>query len=253
MSKLSVCIEMVFADHPIEKRIQLAAETGANAIEFWGWKEKDLDEIERVCENVGMDISAMIGSDTPLTDPDQTERAVIDIQESIETAEEYDCSNLIITVGHERDDISRREQHNSIVNVLSQVAPEAERADVALGVEPLNTAVDHPDYYLNSSEEAFEIVNSVDSSAVGVLFDVYHQQITEGDVTRRLIDQLEDVSHVHIADNPGRQEPGTGELNYENILTTLIQEGYEDYVGCEFRPAGDHKQAIERCEEFLNQ
>lgn len=253
MPALSVCIEMVFADRPIAERIQLSAEAGADAIEFWGWKEKDLDEIERICENVDVKISAMIGSDAALTNPDQIEKAVTNIRESIETAETYNCPNLIITVGPEQDSVPRSKQQDSIVNVLSQVASEAERAGVTLGVEPLNTAIDHPDYYLFSAEEGLEIIDRVDSPAVRLLFDVYHQQITEGDVTRTLTEHLEDISHVHIADNPGRQEPATGELNYEYIINSLVKEGYEEYIGCEFRPSGDHASAIEHCAKLLNQ
>lgn len=251
MPTLSVCIEMVFADHPIEERIDRAAAAGADAIEFWGWQDKDLDAIAEVCADAGVELAAMLGADASLTDPGGTDTAVRDLERSIEVATEVGCSNLIVTVGPEQEDVDRDAQHDAIVDALSRVAPIAEDAGIALGVEPLNTAVDHPEYYLSSTAEGREIVRAVDNPAVGLLFDVYHQQITEGDVTRRLTDAVDDLTYVHIADNPGRNEPGTGELNYETILSALADAGYDGHVGCEFSPVGDDSEAVERCRDLL--
>lgn len=251
MATLSVCIEMAFTDHSFEERIELAAAAGADAVEFWGRADKDLDAVVSACEAADVDLAAMLGSDAPLTDPDGTDAAVRDMEDSIDVAAEIGCPNLIVTVGPEQDDASRDSQHEAIVEALSRVAPTAEQAGVTLAVEPLNTAVDHPEYYLSSSDEGREIVRAVDSEAVGLLFDVYHQQITEGDVTRNLTESLETLSYVHIADNPGRNEPGTGELNYDTILSALDEAGYDGYVGCEFAPVGDDTEAVEHCRELL--
>ena len=251
MVALSVCIETVDVDFPFENRIERAAAAGADAIEFWGWQDKDLDSIAVTCDRAGIELAAMLGSDAPLTDPGGTDAAVRDVERSIERATEVGCPNLIITVGPEQDDYDRDTQHDAIVEVLDRVAPTAEDAGITLCVEPLNTAVDHPEYYLSSSSEGREIVGAVDSSAVGLLFDIYHQQITEGDVTRGLTESVETLTHVHIADNPGRNEPGTGELNYEHIISALLNAGYDDYVGCEFSPVGDDAKAIGRCWDLL--
>ncbi|WP_254274584.1 hydroxypyruvate isomerase family protein [Haloarcula marina] len=251
MPSLSVCIEMVFADRPLEERIERAAAAGADAVEFWGWQDKDLDAITEVCADADVELAAMLGADAPLTDPASTDDAVHDLERSIEVAAEFGCPNLIVTVGPEQAAIDRDAQHDAIVTALSRVAPMAEDAGITLGVEPLNTAVDHPEYYLTSTAEGREIVRAVDSPAVGLLFDVYHQQITEGDVTRSLTDAVDDLTYVHVADNPGRNEPGTGELNYETILSALAETGYDGYVGCEFSPVGDDSEAVERCRDLL--
>jgi hydroxypyruvate isomerase len=251
MVTLSVCIETVDVGLPFENRIERAAAAGADAIEFWGWQDKDLDSIAVTCDRAGIELAAMLGSDAPLTDPEGTDAAVRDVERSIERATEVGCPNLIITVGPKQDDYDRDAQHDAIVEVLDRVASTAEDAGITLCVEPLNTAVDHPEYYLSSSSEGREIVGAVDSSAVGLLFDIYHQQITEGDVTRELTESVETLTHVHIADNPGRNEPGTGELNYEHIISALLDAGYDGYVGCEFSPVGDDAKAIERCRDLL--
>ena len=251
MASLSVCIEMVFAALPIAERIERAAGAGADAVEFWGWRDKDLDAIAATCADAGVDLAAMLGSDAPLTDPHGTDAAVRDLERSIEAAAEAGCPNLIVTVGPEQEGHSRDEQHDAIVEALDRVAETAADAGVTLGVEPLNTAVDHPGYYLSSASEGREIVRAVDSPAVGLLFDVYHQQITEGDVTRGLTESVDDLTYVHLADNPGRNEPGTGELNYETILSALREAGYDGYVGCEFSPVGDDAAAVEHCRKLL--
>ncbi|RKD88879.1 TIM barrel protein [Halopiger aswanensis] len=104
-------------------------------------------------------------------------------------------------------------------------------------VEPLNNPVNHRGYYLDSSYAAYEIVDAVDSPVVSVLFDVYHQQIVEGNVIANLTENLEFVGYVHVADVPGRHEPGTGELNYWCVFEALDEAGYDGYVGLEYAPA----------------
>jgi len=135
---------------------------------------------------------------------------------------------------------------------VNRAIADAEDAGVTLGVEPLNTIVDHPGYYLTSSAEGFEIVDAVDSPAVKLLFDVYHQQTSEGNVTRNLTNNVEQVGYVHVADVPGRHEPTTGKLDYENVLGALDEAGYDGYVGCEFTPRGDPLAAIENCRNMLS-
>lgn len=250
--ELSACIEMIFHEEPFVDRIQMAAEAGADAIEFWDWRDKDLDAVTKRCAETGVDFAAMLGSSIPLTDPDRTNEAAEDLHESIEVAADYDCPNLIVTVGREQDELERNTQHDAIVTVLDRVATDAEGAGVTLGVEPLNTIVDHPGYYLTSSAEGYEIVETVDSPAVKLLFDIYHQQVSEGNVTRNLTSDIGQVGYVHIADVPGRHEPTTGELNYANVLAALDDAGYDGYVGCEFTPEHDPSAAIENCRNLLS-
>ncbi|GAA0682958.1 hydroxypyruvate isomerase family protein [Natronoarchaeum mannanilyticum] len=247
MTDLSVCVEMVY-DGPFPERIQRAANAGVDAIEFWDWREKDLDAVEAAAADAGVDIVGCTAGGV-LTDPDATDAAVGTIRESIDTAASIGCPTLIVTTGPDQAGLDRATQRENIVDVLSAVAPAAVSAGVTLALEPLNTAVDHPGYYLSTAAEGFDIVDAVGSSHVNLLYDVYHQQVTEGNVIATLTENVEDVGHVHIADVPGRAEPGTGELNYENVLAAINDAGYEGYVGCEFSPTGDPDEAVA---EILN-
>lgn len=262
MFDLAVTVPAVFGDRPLTDGIAAAGDLGADGIEFFDWEEHGIESIAAACDDANVSLAATLSAgsgsniedaDAPaMTDPDCRDQVIGDIERSIDACESVGSPNLIVTVGPVQGDLERSVQRNAIVDVLESVAPRAEEADVTVVVEPLNTRIDHPGYFLSSSDEAFDVVETVGSSHVKVLFDVYHQQITEGDVTRRLTENLEHVGHVHIADNPGRDAPGTGELNYENVLTALDTAGYEGYVGCEFIPDGDPEEAVRRTFRLAN-
>ena len=204
MVDLSVCVEMVYDDEPFHRRIHRAAEAGVDAVEFWDWREKDLDAITTAAEEAGVAVVGCTAGGV-LTDPEAADDAVETVRESIRTAADRGIPTLIVTTGPDQDGLDRETQHQSIVDVLSRVAPDAEEAGVTLALEPLNTAVDHPDYYLSSSDEAFEIVDEVGSTNVAVLYDVYHQQVTEGNLIETITENVDDIGHVHVADVPGRK------------------------------------------------
>lgn len=116
------------------------------------------------------------------------------------------------------------------------MAPFLEEAGVTLVVEPLNILVDHPGYYLYSSEEAFQIIDEVGSPNVKVLFDIYHQQIMEGNLISRIQRNINKIGHFHAADNPGRHELYMGEIQYLNVFRAIEETGYRGYIGFEYFP-----------------
>lgn len=102
-----------------------------------------------------------------------------------------------------------------------------------LELEPLNGLVDHQGHFLQRSDESVDVIDQVGSPNVKLVFDVYHQQITEGNVIRNAVGYKDRINHYHIADNPGRKQPGTGELNYANILRSIKDSGFAGFVGLE--------------------
>jgi hydroxypyruvate isomerase len=107
----------------------------------------------------------------------------------------------------------------------------------------LNIHVDHPGYFLNRSGVGFDLVRAVDSPRIKLLFDIYHMQVMEGNIIDTLTSNLAVIGHVHVADVPGRHQPGTGELNYANIFKALREAGYDKYVGFEFEPTVPSEEA----------
>lgn len=242
--KLSACIEMIFRDVPeFADRLDKVKEAGLNAFEFWGWANKDLPAIAKKRAELGLDLAAFcVVAEKPLVDPDGTEVWVKGAEESIAKAVEMGCPTLITTVGNELP-IPRETQHASIVKGLKAIAPKAEAAGITLVVEPLNLLVDHAGYYLATSAEGFEIIREVNSPRVKLLFDIYHQQITEGNLIQNITNNVDLIGHFHMADVPGRHEPLTGEINYENVFRAIAETDYAGYVGMEFKPTGDHLAA----------
>jgi len=231
-------------DETIPDGIERAAELGVDAVEFFDWEGADLAAVEAACEEHGVEIAGILaggaGSNIDdraapaMTNPYDHGEAVSDVGRSIEAAGDLGADCLILTIGPDQGGFDRATQRRALENVLRAVAPTAESEGVTLVIEPLNTVVDHPGYFLTSSREAFDIARAVDSERVQVLFDIYHQQITEGDVIRNLTENVDQVGHVHVADNPGRLEPGTGEIAYGNVFAALDDAGYDGYVGLEF-------------------
>ena len=113
---------------------------------------------------------------------------------------------------------------------------------MTLSIETLNVLVDHKGYYLATSEEGFRMVDAVGSPRVRLLFDIYHQQITEGNLIANITANLGKISHFHLADVPGRHQPGTGEINYLNVFRAIAAKGYTGFLGLEMWPTVDPRR-----------
>lgn len=243
MIKLSACIEMMFGEVGFYDRFKAAAGTGLGAVEFWGWCGKDLGRIKQLKDELGLTVSAFgVSSEDDefnkkrLLYRDGIDAFVEASKLSIEKAKVMGTPSLIITTGQERSDITRYKQHANIVLCLKAAAPLFEDAGVTLVLEPLNILKDHRGYFLPSSYEAFGIIEEVGSPAVKVLYDIYHQQITEGNLIPTITENIGLIGHFHVADVPGRHQPGTGEINYKNVFAAIDALGYDRYAGLEYSP-----------------
>jgi hydroxypyruvate isomerase len=243
--KFSVCIEMIFSDREFLDRIDAVAAAGYPAFEFWGWKQKDMDAIRARADAAGVRIAGFATqTDTALVNPETTEAWVDDARVSVAEAQRLGVGALIVTTGQEMPDMSRYDQHVAIVNGLKGLAPVAEDAGIDLCLEPLNIIVDHKGYYLATSDEGFEVLEQVGSPRVKLLYDIYHQQITEGNLIDRISANVRRIGHFHVADVPGRFEPGTGEINYANVFKRITELDYSGHVGLEFRCSTTPEEAL---------
>jgi hydroxypyruvate isomerase len=146
--------------------------------------------------------------------------------------------------------LGHAEQRASIVRGLKALAPIAERQGITLLLEPLNIRVDHPGYFLDSSREGFAIIQEVGSPRIRLLYDIYHLEVMQRNSTDVLLAHLPLVGHIHIADVPGRHEPGTGELDFFRILEAVGERGYAGAVGFEFSPSAGSGEALDRILEL---
>jgi hydroxypyruvate isomerase len=185
-----------------------------------------------------LDLCAFVGSSAALTDPGQRSIFLDDITRAAGLAVDMSCENLIVHSGPAVRNVPRIRQRESIIAGLREASLIAADADVRLVLEPLNR-IEHPENFLYSSDEGFEIIRVVDSPHVRLLFNIYHQQISEGNLSQRICENMNLIGHIHVADVPGRHEPGTGEINYEHIFGLLREQGYRGYVGLEYIPLVD--------------
>ena len=229
-------LNIFFKEVPFADRIAKAAALGFKQVEFWGWWDEDLDAVEKAAKTSNVAIAAFCTKFISLVDASKRDEYIAALKETIQVAAKLNCRTLISQVGNELPGVPRSEQHASLVAGLAAAAPLLAEAGVTLTIEPLNLLVDHAGYYLARSNEAFEAVRKVNSPYVKVLFDIYHQQITEGNLISNIREGAQWIGHYHIADNPGRCEIGTGEINYPNVLKAIEETGYKGYIGVELFP-----------------
>jgi len=250
MIKLSACIEMLFPEiDEFSQRIPAAAEAGLDAVEFWGYSDKDLKAIAAACQATGLPVAAMaLESPEGMLDYRLADKFAETTQQAIAALQAVDCKTLICTTNIATPiavSTNRNRAHAGVVACLKTAAPLAEEAGIMLVLEPLNVLVDHPGYFLTSSLEGFEIVEQVDSPAVKLLYDIYHQQVTEGNLIATITSNIERIGHFHTADVPGRHEPGSGEINYANVLAAIDETGYEGFIGLEYRPTASTPETLQ--------
>jgi Hydroxypyruvate isomerase len=233
--KLSVCIDAIFHGRDFCESMKEVKKSGISAIEFWSWWDKDTDAIRSESEKLGLTVATFCTKFISLVDPAQHDAYLEGLQESIQTAKKLRCSTLISQTGADTGR-PREEQLAALIKGLKKCVPCLEQNNITLVVEPLNTKIDHAGYFLSHSDEAFKVIQEVGSDHVKLLFDIYHQQITEGDVTRTLRENIAKIGHFHAAGNPGRHELDTGELNYPYLFSEIKNSGYEGFVGLEYFP-----------------
>ena len=249
--KPSVCVDAVFEGVPMADSVKAVSGLGYPAFEFWCWWEKDLVQLKELCEQYELEISACCTKFISLTQPELRGQYLDGLGESIEAAKKLNCRTLISQVGDFVPNIDRQRQHECLVLGLMEASQMLENSGVTLVIEPLNEKVDHPGYYLIHSDEAFEIVKKVNSPDVKVVFDIYHQQISEGNLLPNILNHLDWIGHFHAAGQPGRHELSRGEINYPEIFSSIGSAGFEGFVGLEYWPVDDPTVGLKKVADWF--
>ncbi len=240
--KISVMLWTVFQKLPFAQRLEKVREAGYHAVELVGeyakWSEEDFRQANQKRRELGITIDTTAGLKPRLADPRAREAFLADVRNELITMEKIECPALIILSGDVIPGLSPQAQHASCVEGLKRAAELVEGKGVTLLLENIDLE-ENPRYYLWSVPEAFEIIEEVNHPQVKFLYDFYHAQISGGNLIAHLQKNIDQVGLVHIADVPGRHEPGTGEINYVNIYKKLAELKYTHYVTMEFFPTGD--------------
>jgi len=229
--------------------VEQVAAHGFTAFEALGaveWEEKDA--VRAKCEELGVSVSAVRGGGTIVKDgpvnPDYHATFEEQLRTNIEHALALGAKKVVGLAGQFREGVAKEVQMDALVQAGKRVSPMLEDAGIMLVWEPLNVKVNHGGYALVTSDDAADVVRRTGSPNVKILFDVYHQQISEGDVSRNIQAYINEIGHFHFGDNPGRHEPGTGELNYTMIFKAIYEAGYRDIVAAELAKTMDTEDAL---------
>ena len=250
---LSVMLWTVFRDLPFPQRLEKVAEAGYHNVELTGefrnWSATDYLAANRKKHELDMDFDTTSGVRHALTDPSQRDSFLADLQSLFEVCKKIDCPSVIVLSGNRVPGLAREAQHASCIEGLKRAADLADKQNINVLLENIDPE-ENPHYYLTSVAEGFEIISAVDHSRVKFLYDFYHEQIAEGNLIEKLEKNIDKVGLVHIADVPGRHEPGTGEINYVNIFKKLSELHYNRYAAMEFLPNGDPVKSLRAAREM---
>ena len=251
--KLSLCLDMLFTDLPFVQRIKSAADCGYRAFEFWDWRDKPIEAVAQASRAWGMSVAAMSGNRShALIDPAARAGLVAEMREVLEVAGRLSCHNIMMLSDVLAPDgsaaaastMTRDQKIESMVQGLRALSETAEAGGATLLLEPLNTRLDHQRCFLDSSDLAVEIVREVESPHVKILYDIYHMHMMGEDVLREIEKNFDWIGYVHVADSPGRHQPGTGEIDWTALAQLLHGLGYAGFVGMEFAPLGPSTGAV---------
>jgi hydroxypyruvate isomerase len=252
--KPAICIEMLYPGLSAPEKIQKIAAHGFKCVEFWGHGDKDIGALSAACAQNGSKVinfsanrkGSLVDSSTHAGIVEEI-RASLDVAKKLGTKTLMVLSNELGEGGRVMDDFARVPDSVKRANVvagLKKIAAILPR-DFSIALEPLNTVLDHVGNFLSSSAQGADILTEVDDPRFGLLCDFYHMALMGEDTVATAKTWAPAILHAHIADYPGRHEPGTGVGRWIETLRALRDSGFKGYVGFEFSPAGDSDQALE--------
>lgn len=251
--KISVMLWTVFRGEPFAQRLDKVAQAGYHAVElvdeFKGWTKDDFAAARRKKQELGMEIDATAGVWHTLADAGDRDAFLQNLREFITTMKELECPRLVLQTGNALPGLSREAMRANCIETLKRAGDVAAQNGIELLVENIDPE-ENPKYFLTSSADGFEIVRSVGNPHVKFLYDFFHEQIAEGNLIAKLGKNIDLIGLMHVADVPGRHEPGTGEIHYPNIYRKLGELGYDHYVAMEFLPTSEPVAALTAAREM---
>jgi hydroxypyruvate isomerase len=244
-----------------EQRLEIAAKAGLESVELVAehvrWSDAEIERMKKLARSLGLGMDTIIATPdwgnrpVSMVNPEHRENFLNDVRQAIAFAQKLEIPQIILMSGNEIPGRSREEQWASLVEGAKRAGDLAAKARVTLIVEPLNNKVNHKGFFLTTCVDGLRLIREVDNPHVRLLFDIYHEQVQIGNVIRTITQAAPYVSVFHIADNPGRNDPGTGELNYINIYKAIAKTGYSGYITMEYLPLGDPVESLTKAVKDL--
>ncbi|MCE8033535.1 hydroxypyruvate isomerase [Billgrantia tianxiuensis] len=251
MPKFAANLSMLFTEEDFLDRFKAAAEAGFKGVEYLFPYDYSAAELKARLDEHGL---TQVLHNLPAGDwgagergiachPDRVEEFRAGVEKAIDYATVLGCKQVNCLAGIQPQGVSLEQARRTLVENLRYAADKLEAAGILLLAEPINTR-DIPGFFLNRTEQALAIFDEVGSPNLKLQYDIYHMQIMEGDLAPTIEKHLDRIAHVQLADNPGRHEPGTGEIHYPFLFAHLDRLGYDGWIGCEYKPKTTTKEGL---------
>jgi hydroxypyruvate isomerase len=244
MPRFAANLTMLFTEFPFLDRFERAARAGFKGVEFlfpYAYQPRDIRarldqfDLQLVLHNLPAgDWDA--GERGIACHPDRSAQFREGVERAIDVAGALGVKQLNCLVGRTPADVPAAQAHETLVENLHHASQRLKEADIKLLVEPINR-LDIPGFHLHRTDQALALIDEVGGGNLFLQYDIYHAQRTEGELAETLRRHLPRIAHVQVADNPGRNEPGTGEINFPFLFGHLDRIGYTGWIGCEYKPA----------------
>ncbi len=251
MPKFAANLSMLFTEEDFLDRFQAAAEAGFKGVEYLFPYDYSAVELKARLDEHGL---TQVLHNLPAGDwgagergiachPDRVEEFRAGVEKAIDYATVLGCKQVNCLAGIQPQGVSLEQARRTLVENLRYAAEKLEAAGILLLAEPINTR-DIPGFFLNRTEQALAIFDEVGSPNLKLQYDIYHMQIMEGDLAPTIEKHLARIAHVQLADNPGRHEPGTGEIHYPFLFAHIDRLGYDGWIGCEYKPKTTTREGL---------
>lgn len=251
MPKFNANLTMLFNEAAFLDRFELAAKAGFTGVEFlfpYQWPK------EQLAERIEKNLLTQVLHNLPAGDWEGGERGIAcipgregEFQDGVGLAIEYakalKCPALNCLAGLMPEGIPEERLKETMLGNMKFAADALEKEGIRLLVEPLNSR-DIPGFYLVSSEKTMELIDELDHKTIFLQYDIYHMQRMEGELINTIQSLIGRIGHMQLADNPGRHEPGTGEINFVNLFKAIDDAGYQGWIGCEYIPATSTEEGL---------
>jgi len=234
--QFSLCIDSIYPEENLKEKLEKIKQAGFNFIEFWDWRDKDIE----IIINSGLKVTNFSGNRISSLTLDDKEKVIQEVNASLDVAKKLQCDCIMLLSDILKDDgsveinsESKEEKLLRLYDNLKAIIKIAEKNEILLLIEPLNSLKVHRNYFLDNFQITLEVIQSIDSEHLKILYDIYHMQIMEGNVLETLQKYHQFIGYIHVANVPYRCEPWIGELDYKFILKELSKV-YSGFVGFEF-------------------
>jgi len=261
MIDFAINLEPLYPGLELSEKVERVSAAGFSAVEFWDWQDKDIPKLKKTCQKCGVKVRAFSGTGSwSLCDREHRREYMDWVKRSISAAKELDCDTLILFPNHFTPEgcADFRQKYRpdgmvaNITSTLVQLAPVLEENEVIALLEPICNLGSDAGMSVTDTAVGAEIVRAVDSTSVRLLCDLFHMQMMHGDLLRNLTSSLDIMSYIHVADAPGRNEPGTGEINFAFLCQKLKEAHYGGTVCFEYYPQGDPESGFSSLHRIMN-